>query len=86
MLEALWCPLAGAQKDSEGVFEVVSGKAFNLFGHGCGKQEALVVVYEACDDEFDVRNESHIQHFICFVEYEGPDVREIGRASCRERV
>ena len=38
-----------------------------------------MVVYEAGDDEFDVRNESHIQHFIGFVEYEGPDVREANR-------
>ena len=79
MLQALGCGLAGAQKDGEGVFEVLFGEAFNLFGHGCGEHEELVVVYEAGDDEFDVRNESHIQHFIGFVEDEGPDIRKANR-------
>ena len=57
MLEALWCGLAGAEVDGEWVFQILSGEAFNLFWHGCRKQEALVVVYEAVDDELDVRNE-----------------------------
>jgi len=54
MLEALGCGLTGVQVDGQGVFEVLSGEVFNLFGHGCGKQEGLVVMYEAGDDEFDI--------------------------------
>ena len=35
-----------------------------------------MLMYQAGKNEFDIGEESHVEHFISFVEYESPDLRE----------
>jgi len=76
VLKVLRRGLVLAQVDSERILQVLLRQFRNLFRHGRGKQKGLVLVYEAADYEFDVRDKSHIEHFISFIEDESPDVRQ----------
>lgn len=84
MLEALRRLLLLIQVDGQRISEIFPGQLPNLFRHCRRKQKCLVLVYEAANDEFDVRDEAHLEHFIRFVEDEGSDVCQAKRSVTKQ--
>jgi hypothetical protein len=65
--------------DDRGVLDFV-GKALNIIGHGCGKQQRLAFDWHVLDDLPNIRQESHVKHTVCLVQHEHFQMRQIDRA------
>ena len=66
--------LTRAQVDRLG--HVSAGEIDDLAGHGCGEQHCLPFRGDFRDYALDVGQETHVEHFICFVKHQGANPGE----------
>jgi hypothetical protein len=61
--------LIDIQLDSNRILQVFLCQVFYLAWHCRGKEQGLVFMDQAIYDKLDVSNETHFQHFVCFIQY-----------------
>ncbi|CCK04991.1 hypothetical protein BN129_3793 [Cronobacter sakazakii 701] len=63
------------------LFHKATGDATNRFRHGRGEERGLMFSRDLRHDGFNVFDEAHTQHFVCFVQYQAFQVRKIQRTA-----
>ena len=59
------------------LFHEAAGNATDRFWHGCREQSGLMTFRDLRHDGFNVFDEAHTQHFICFIQYQAAQLREV---------
>ena len=59
------------------IFHEALSDTTNRFWHGGREQRGLMTVRDLRHDGFDVFDEAHTQHFICFIQYQAAQFREV---------
>ena len=62
------------------ILEVVLGDAPDRVGHGGGEQGDLALFRGLLQNPFNIIDETHAQHFVRFIQYQGLQLRQVQRA------
>jgi hypothetical protein len=86
MNEALGRYLFLIQFDPHGIFQVGPDEAIDLIGQGGGEEQRLMIMNETGQDEVYVFKETHVQHFVCFIQGQGANLREVDEGAMVKKI
>jgi len=86
MNEALGRNLFFIQFDPHGIFQVGSDEVIDFTGQGGCEEQRLMVMNETGQDEVHIFKETHVQHFVCFIQGQGANLREVDEGAMVKKI